>query len=446
MTTTRNIRLALAAVLVLALLAGVLALAPSSAGIGRTQVTAYFENSNGIFVGDEVRILGVRVGEIDKIEAQPERVKISFWFDDKYRVPADANAVVLSPSLVTARAIQLTPVYGGGPVLADHAVIPRERTAVPVEWDDFRNQLQHLTTMLQPTKPGGVSTLGQFINTAAGNLRGQGANIHDTIIEVSQAISALGDHSSDIFSTVKNLSILVSALQDSDTVLRRLNQNLASVTASLANDPQEVANAVTDLNTAVGNVTSFVADNREALGTTSDKLASVSQALVDSLDDAKQLLHLAPTVAQDFVNIYQPAQGTLTGALSTNNLSDPISFVCGAVQAASRQNAEQSAKLCVQYLAPIVKNRQYNFFPLGQNLFVGASARPNEITYSEDWMRPDYVPPQTDTSPAANTLPLDAEARPPGAASPPAEVDDPTQPTDPNDGLAGMMTPPGGAS
>ena len=55
--------------------------------------------------------------------------------------------------------------------------------------------------------------------------------------------------------------------------------------------------------------------------------------------------------------------------------------------------AEQSAKLCVQYLAPIIKNRQFNFPPLGQNLFVGAQARPNEITYSEDWLRPDYIPP-----------------------------------------------------
>ena len=84
------------------------------------------------------------------------------------------------------------------------------------------------------------------------------------------------------------------------------------------------------------------------------------------------------------------------------------------MQAASRLGAEQSAKLCVQYLAPIIKNRQYNFPPLGQNLFVGATARPNELTYSEDWMRPDYIPPQG-PPPAA---PPSASA-PDGAAPPP---------------------------
>jgi len=79
-----------------------------------------------------------------------------------------------------------------------------------------------------------------------------------------------------------------------------------------------------------------------------------------------------------------------------NNFANPISFICGAIQAASRRSAEQSAKLCAQYLAPIVKNRQYNFPPIGENFLVGAQARPNEVTYSEDWMRPDFVPAATD--------------------------------------------------
>ncbi len=93
-------------------------------------------------------------------------------------------------------------------------------------------------TTLQPTEPGGVAPLGSLINTAADNLRGQGANIRDTVIKLSQAFSALGDHSTDIFSTIKNLAILVSALQDSTNLMRQLNQNLASVTGLLANDPE----------------------------------------------------------------------------------------------------------------------------------------------------------------------------------------------------------------
>ncbi|MBB5168318.1 virulence factor Mce family protein [Mycobacterium sp. AZCC_0083] len=444
----RLARIVLAVVLVGIVAGGGYLIVRAHQQVDHVEVTAYFDNSNGVFAGDDVRIRGVNVGKIEKIEPEPSRVKITFWVDGQYQVPADVKAVILSPTLVTARAVQLTPPYRTGPTLENHAVIPEQRTAVPVEWDDVRAQLQRLANTLQPTEPGGVSTLGSLVHTTADNLRGQGATIRDSIIKLSQTLSALGDHSGDIFSSVKNLSALVSALQDSTDLLGELNGNLASITALFANDPNEIANAISDLNDVVGEVKSFVAENRESLGTTTDKLASVSTALSQSLDDIKQALHILPTVAANAANLYQPAQGTLSGIAAVNNFSDPLTFLCGAIQAASRLGAEQSAKLCVQYLAPIVKNRQYNFPPLGFNPLVGASARPNELTYSEDWMHPDYIPPQA-TPPPAASLPDPAAAigEPPLAAEA-AQVADapPARPTDPAAGLPGMMIPPGAGS
>ncbi|WP_326545634.1 virulence factor Mce family protein [Mycolicibacterium sp. ND9-15] len=437
---TRAARNLLAVALVVILAGGAIVLLRNVEGINRTHVVAYFENANGIYPGDDVRIIGVAVGKIESIEPQPERVKISFWYDSKYKVPADAKAAILSPTLVTARSIQLTPAYTGGAAMKDDAVIPQERTAVPVEWDQVRQQLEKLTETLQPTEPGGVSPLGSVINTTADNLRGEGANIRDTVIKLSQAITALGDRSTDIFSSLKNLAILVSALQDSTDVMRQLNQNLATVTGLLANDPDEVADAVRDLNNTVGEVQAFVADNRESLGTTSDKLAGVTQALTDSLADVKQFLHVTPNTLQNYVNIWQPAQGAVSSLPMLNNFANPISFLCGAIQAASRLGAEQSAKLCVQYMAPILKNRQYNFLPIMQNVFSGATTRPNELTYSEDWLRPDYIPPQP--VPPQAPPPPSPMAQPAPAAGPPLPAEAPVTPN-PADGLHGLMVPQG---
>ena len=447
-------RIALALLLLVCLVAAIVVVViPRS--IGKTEMTAYFDNSNGIFKGDDVMVLGVPVGSIDKIEPEPRRVKITFHVDDKYKVPADANAIIISPTLVTARAIQLTPAYTAGPVMRSGAVIPQNRTAVPVEFDDLREQLEKLTQTLQPTQPGGVSTLGEFVNTTADNLRGQGAKIRQMLIELSQALSTLGDHSNDLFGTLKNLSVLVKALHSSNDLLRQLNVNLASATGLLSNDNNEVGNAVKDLNVALGDVQSFVADNREPLGTAVDKLSSISQALVESLDDIKQTLHVAPTAFQNFVNIYEPAGAALTGALSGNNFANTLQFICSAVQAASRLGADQSAKLCVQYLAPIIKNRQYNFFPIGGNPIVGAQARPNEVTFSEDWLRP-----QTEAGRVRDfyegPLPVNAPPPPAGPPAPSPDTGPPlaaeaplptgSTPTDPNAGLTGMMVPPGGGS
>ncbi len=173
-------------------------------------------------------------------------------------------------------------------------------------------------------------------------------------------------------------------MSSSSDLLAAFNTNLADITTVLSNTPNEVADATTGLDGAVNDLRGFIADNREGLGVTFDHLNAITTALNDSRGDVKQVLHIAPTVFQNFMNIYQPAQSAVTGILAPVNFANTVQFICSAIQAASRENWQQSSKLCVQYLAPIIKNRQYNFPPVGVNPVVGASARPNEITYSED--------------------------------------------------------------
>lgn len=391
--------------------------------VEKNTYSAYFTEANGLFAGDEIRILGVAVGVVDKIEPQPASSKVTFSVDKQYSIPADARAAILSPSLVTSRAIQLVPAYSGGPKLRAGASIPLSRTAVPVEWDDFRKQLEKLTDALQPTSPGGVNSVGEFIDSAADNVRGQGDTARDTVVKLSEAISALGDHADDIFSTVRNLQLLVSALYSSSDLLASFNQNLASVTTLLSNTPNEVGNALKSLDGALTDVRDFLAENREAAGVTFDRLGSVTTALNDSRGDIKQILHIAPTVFQNFLNIYQPAQSAMTGILALNNFADIPQFICSSIEAASRARLARVSKLCLQYLNPIIKNRIYNYIPVGINPFVGTQARPSEITYSEDWLRPGYTPPPDAPSPpdAAPTPP--AQPAPPPA--PPAPADQP---------------------
>ncbi len=377
--------------------------------------SAYFAETNGLFVGDEIRILGVAVGVVDKIEPQPTSSKVTFSVDKQYPVPADARAAILSPSLVTSRAIQLVPAYSGGPKLSPGASIPLNRTAVPVEWDDFRKQLEKLTDALQPTDPDGVNSLGEFVNSAADNLRGEGDTARDTVIKLSEAISALGDHADDIFSTVRNLHLLVSALYSSSDLLASFNQNLASVTTVLTNTPNGVANAVRGLDGALTDLRDFLAENRESLGVTFDRLGSVTTALNDSRGDIKQILHIAPTVFQNFLNIYQPAQSAMTGIMALNNFAEIPQWICSSIEAASRLRLDRVSKLCLQYVNPIIKNRIYNYIPMGINPFVGTQARPSEITYSEDWLRPGYSSPATAPPPPeapGGDQPQPAEAPP----------------------------------
>jgi phospholipid/cholesterol/gamma-HCH transport system substrate-binding protein len=412
--------------------------------VEKNTYSAYFTEANGLFAGDDIRILGVAVGVVDKIEPQPAGSKVTFSVDKQYSIPADARAAILSPSLVTSRAIQLVPVYSGGPKLSPGASIPLTRTAVPVEWDDFRKQLEKLTDALQPTSPGGVNSVGEFIDSAADNVRGKGDTARDTVLKLSEAISALGDHADDIFSTIRNLQLLVSALYSSSDLLASFNQNLASVTTLLTNTPNEIANAVKSLDGALTDLRDFLAENREAMGVTFDRLSSITTALNDSRGDIKQILHIAPTVFQNFLNIYQPAQSAMTGIIALNNFADIPQWICSAIEAASRARLSRVSKLCLEYLNPIIKNRIYNYIPAGLNPFVGTQARPNEITYSEDRLRPGYTPPQATQTP---DTPPPADGSPPAPPQQPVPAEPPAPPpnalTDATQVLQNLMLPVG---
>ena len=68
-------------------------------------------------------MLGVQVGAVDKVTPSGTDVVVEMHYDDDIDVPADAKAVIVSPSIVGDRYIQLTPVYESGPKLADGAIL-----------------------------------------------------------------------------------------------------------------------------------------------------------------------------------------------------------------------------------------------------------------------------------------------------------------------------------
>jgi len=117
-------------------------------------------------------------------------------------------------------------------------------------------------------------------------------------------------------------------LQNSTDLIAAVESESGLGDGLLANDPNEVGNAVSDLNDVVGDVQSFVADNKDTLGTTSDKLRRWTTALNQA--SATSNRHCTSPRARSRTSEHlSAAQGALTGALALNNIANPISFLSG---------------------------------------------------------------------------------------------------------------------
>src|SRR6201997_2503216 len=207
-------------------------------------VVAYFPEANALYPGDKVQIMGLPVGAIDKIAPTGDKMKVTFHYENKYKVPAKASAVILNPTLVASRAIQLEPTYKGGPVLADNAVIPEERTQVPVEWDELRNSVTNIISKLGPTKEQPTGPFGEVISSFAYGLEGKSKQINTTLNSLSQALTALNEGRGDFFAVVHSLALFVNALHQDDQQFVALNNNLAQFTDKLTGSDRDLANAI----------------------------------------------------------------------------------------------------------------------------------------------------------------------------------------------------------
>jgi virulence factor Mce-like protein len=354
-------------------------------------ITAYFTTATAIYPGDDVRVSGVKVGSIAKIEPVGTQAKMTMHVDRDVPVPADAKAVIVAQNLVAARYLQLTPAYrSSGPTMGDGAVIPVDRTAVPVEWDEVKDQLMRLSTELGPNSKVSTPSVARFIDSAANALdNGNADKLRQTLAQLSGVGRILANGPGNIADIIKNLQTFVSALRDSNQQIVQFNDRLATLTSVLDDNRSDIDAALSDLSVAVGEVQRFIAGTRDQTSEQIRSLASVTQNLVDHKMDVENILHLAPTSFANFYNIYNPDTGSQVGAPVLNPLvQDPVWFYCGMMAAVENVTGPESTKLCQTYLGPALRLLNANNVPLPINPLLMPAYSPGNVIYSEPRLAP----------------------------------------------------------
>lgn len=429
-------------VALMAALVGGVGLLVNTRFLAPMSITAYFVKATGIYPGDEVRVAGVKVGLIEAIEPEGEQAKMTLTIDRDLSIPADASAVIVAQNLISARYVQLAPAYAdSGPVMPDGASIPLQRTAVPVEWDEVKEQLNRLTTELGPEGEMSDTSLARFVDSTAAAMDGNGEKLRETLRQLSGAGRILAGGSGDLVAIVKNLSTFIGALRDSNAQIVQFQDRFATLASVLDGSRSDLDAALANVSDIVDDVRRFISGSRAQTAEQVQRLSSVTQTLVDQQRDLEQLLHVAPTAIANTLNFFDPRDGGIVGTFAFANFSNPLQFICGAIGAVENVTSTESAKLCSQYLGPALNTMNFNYLPFGVNPFLAAVPPPQDYLYTEPHLAPGGAgpppgPPETPPAVSAYTGANNDVPAPPGYAMPPR----PHQPA----GLPGLMLPPPG--
>ncbi|GGF43335.1 ABC transporter substrate-binding protein [Marmoricola endophyticus] len=313
-----------AVIAVLALVVGlVLVFWPSG---GKDTITADFPRTVSLYEGSDVKILGVPVGKVDKVQPRGTDVRVTISWDDKYSVPADAKAVLISPSIVGDRYVQLTPAYKGGAKLRNGAHLDEDRTATPVELDTIYSSLTQLSTALGPkgaNKPdaSGEGALTRLLQSTAANFGGQGEQVNQTIGDIARLSQTLDDNKDDLFGSVREIEGFVNTLARNDTTVRQFNDALSQASDLLAGERNDLAATLRSLSTALVDVRGFVRDNRSLLTKNIAGLRRVTDTFVKRRSELDEVLKEAPSALNNLGLAYNPALGTLD---TRTNLLDAL--------------------------------------------------------------------------------------------------------------------------
>lgn len=380
-------RVAAALLVVLALAGGVLLVRQTV--FRPTTITAYFTSATAIYPGDEVRVAGVKVGTITSIEPAGSQARLTLAIDHGVPIRADAKAIIMAQNLVAARYVQLAPAYeDAGPTMADDGQIGVERTAVPVEWDQVKDQLMRLATDLGPVSGTSATSLSRFVDSAANAMDGNGEKLHQAISQLSGIGRILAHGSGNVVEIIKNLQTFVTALRDSNTQIVEFQNRLASVTSVVDGARSDLDAALTNLASAVGEVRRFVAGTRDQTVEQLQRLTNVTQNLVDNKLKLENVLHVAPNAIANGYNIYNPDSGTAVGAFAMSNFADPVAVVCSAIAAVKNATAAESSKLCAQYLGPALSLINFNYLPLPTNVYLRKAPSPENLVYTDPKLAP----------------------------------------------------------
>jgi phospholipid/cholesterol/gamma-HCH transport system substrate-binding protein len=292
------------------------------------RVVAHFTSAVGVYPGSDVRILGIRVGEVVSVQPQGRTVKVTMRYEPEVELPAGAQAVIVGPSVVSDRYVQLTPAYAGGAVLVDGAEIPVERTAAPMEIDDIYRALDDFNRSLGPQGANSGGALSDLVATGRANLEGNGDELRDTLSGLSTALTTLADGRQDLFGTVSNLQRFTTTLARNDQQVRAFNRQLAAVAGQLAGERDELAGALRNLAVALADVAAFVRETRELLAADVRGLADITAVLVRQQQAVIEILDVAPLALNNLALAYNPRSGTLDTRNNATGPYDPASFVC----------------------------------------------------------------------------------------------------------------------
>jgi phospholipid/cholesterol/gamma-HCH transport system substrate-binding protein len=239
----------------------VLAMIMGNFGFGSTtQYQAVFSSASMLTKGDDVRIAGLTVGSVKKVQIH-DRNHALVTFSVKSDVPLTraSHADIRFLNLVGDRYLSLSEGDPGAARLPAHGVLPMSQTTPALDLTALFNGFQPLFSALDPKEINDLSL--NLVKV----LQGEGGTVQGLLARTASLTNSLADRDELIGQVVTNLSGMLGTVdahhQQLDTLVVQLKDWLGNV----ARDRNVIGQSVQDVSTLADELAALLVQARPAI-------------------------------------------------------------------------------------------------------------------------------------------------------------------------------------
>jgi phospholipid/cholesterol/gamma-HCH transport system substrate-binding protein len=251
---------------------------------GTTSYRALFTDATGLLKGDDVRIAGVRVGEVDGVAVarRGERAlaQVTFTVDSDRPVAVSTQAQIRYRNLVGQRYVALSEGAGSGLRLTENGTIPLRQTQPALDLTVLFNGFKPLFAALNP---GDVNAFAmEIIKT----LQGEAGDVNSLLGHTASLTSTLADRDAVIGRTIDNLNAVLGTVDDRGRQLSTMISELQRFVSGLADDRQAIGASLTNIAGLADATSGLLEEGRPAIRQDVARLGEVA----GNLDDSKEVV------------------------------------------------------------------------------------------------------------------------------------------------------------
>ena len=269
---------------------GLLVVTIGNLGFGETkEYDAVFSDVTGVNTGDDIRIAGVKVGTVKKVEiADRTRALVTFSVQDTTPLSKATRADIRYRNLVGQRYISLSNEIGDSGKLAEGATIPVAQTSPALDLTVLFNGFKPLFEALTP------SDINQLSYEIVQVFQGEGGTLEGLLSHTASVTSTLADRDQIISALIDNLNEVLDHLGSRDDQLNRLITTFRTFVGGLKDDRQAILGSLDQISTLSVETADLVDGIREPFVEDVKQLRTVAENLDRNKAEIDRALQVLP--------------------------------------------------------------------------------------------------------------------------------------------------------